>query len=329
MASPRRFKAELQLTPYFHCTSRCVRGSYLCGVNRESGADYTHRRKWLANHLQFLAECFSIKLAAYTVMENHFHVVLRVEKEVALSWPDSEVVSRWHRIFKGNEISQRFANSKELSSPERIKLSGDIKRWRLLLQDISWFMRCAKEPLARLANKEDKCKGRFWDGRFHSQALLDTKAVIACMAYVDLNPVRAKVVSVPESDPYTSFKLRFLDLTQTRSSCKNHSRGLVDLACHDQPLTVPPPINLKDYILLVDSTARQVRPNKRGYVPEHILPILAHIGINADGWSELGSSFNSKFSALVGGRDSLAKACELLNIRNTSGQRACAILFGS
>jgi hypothetical protein len=76
------------------------------------------------------------------------------------------------------------------------------------LMDISWSIRILNEGIARLANREDHCAGRFWEGCFSSQALLDEKALAACAAYVDLNPIRASLAESLSDSVHTSIKRR-------------------------------------------------------------------------------------------------------------------------
>ena len=58
---------------------------------------------------------------------------------------------------------------------------GNSLYWHERLYDIGWFMRGVNETIARMANEEENCKGRFWEGRYKSQALLDETAVLSCM----------------------------------------------------------------------------------------------------------------------------------------------------
>ena len=118
-------------------------------------------------------------------MSNHYHVILHVDKARTNQWDAIEVIKRWHRLFKGSKQSQAFSRGVVLEGADRILLDSEITKWQKRLCDISWFMRVVNEKFARRANAEDGCKWRFWEGRYKSQALLDEKALLACMAYVD------------------------------------------------------------------------------------------------------------------------------------------------
>lgn len=103
-----------------------------------------------------------------------------------------------------------------------------------------------------MANKEDNCTGHFWESRFKSQALLDERALLTCMAYVDLNPIRAGMAKSLADSEYTSVKERIeVEITDLLS----FGKGDNDL-----------PYYLSSYIDLVDETGRVLRDDKSGYM---------------------------------------------------------------
>ncbi|MBO1520188.1 transposase [Oceanisphaera pacifica] len=164
MAKPRVAQVSLQDTPFYHCVSRTVRRAFLCGVDEVSGRTFEHRRQWLEKRLLFLTQAFAIDITAYAVMSNHVHVVLRIDAETAMNWRDIDLVNQWHKLFKGTPLTQRFANGEVVKAYEIDTLNERVAEYRRRLIDISWFMRALNEPIARQANKEDNCTGRFWEG---------------------------------------------------------------------------------------------------------------------------------------------------------------------
>ena len=196
----------------FHLINRCVRRTYLCGKDRKSGKDYSHRKQWIRDRLEELAGIFGIDVLGFAVMSNHLHVIVRTRPDVVQEWSDDEITLRWWMLFP-----QRRNEDHSPAEPTEFELNAirsdkaGLKEKRKRLADISWFMRCLAEPIARRGNKDDEVTGRFWEGRFKAQALLDETALASCMAYVDLNPIRAGIAATPETSDFTSVQERIAD----------------------------------------------------------------------------------------------------------------------
>lgn len=286
MTRARYTQVSLDSTPYYHCICRCVRRAFLCGKDAYAGKDYEHRRQWVVERLALLTEAFAVDLCAYAVMSNHYHLVIRVNRDKALSWPDTEVATRWQQLFRGSLLVERWQKG-ETDPAETTRAQELIGEWRERLFDLAWFMKCLNEHLARRANEEDECKGRFWESRYKCQALLDEKALLACMAYVDLNPVRAGIAATPEASQHTSFKQRIDTMkeqddndTKTPVLLPLVSATSVDTDDHDTLCRV----RLMDYLQLVDETGRAIRADKRGVISAKAADILERLGIGHQAW---------------------------------------------
>ncbi len=333
MPQARKTQIAIESTPYYHCTSRCVRRAFLCGQDASSGQDYEHRRGWIEERILKLATIFSIDVAAYAVLSNHYHVVLHIDRDQARHWSDKEICRRWLKLFSGQALASRFVKGEGLDSAEQQRLSELILIWQQRLMDISWFMRCLNEYIAREANKEDEVTGRFWEGRFKSQALLDEKALIACMAYVDLNPVRAKMADTPETSDHTAIKHRIRHLQDKPSQNPNRIDQQPEalLPFIGYPRKGQPekglPFRYTDYLELIDWTGRILREDKRGAIPEDKPDILVRLNLDAKHWAYLAQDFESPFKSLVGTAYKIRQACKETGRCWAHGIRRCADVF--
>lgn len=295
MPRARKHQISLEATPYYHCVSRCVCRAFLCGFDHFTQTSYEHRRQWVEDRILQLSEIFAIDVCAYAVMSNHLHVVLHINKARSLHWSNKEVCKRWHQLFKGTALSKKYLQNKPLTLAEVEAVEQKIEQWRLNLCDISWFMRTLNESIARQANAEDQCSGRFWEGRFKSQALLDEKALMACLAYVDLNPVRAKIATTPETSEHTSIKKRI----QSARDGEQPSSLMTFVGNPREPMSQGLPFKLQDYIELLEWTGRIIRENKRGAIDADLPPILDRLDIGPKQWLRIATQFESRFARLA------------------------------
>ena len=328
MPKPRKAQVSLDATPYYHCVSRCVRRAFLCGDDTHSGNSYEHRREWIESRIKTLSRIFAIDICAYAVMSNHYHIVLHVDAEQSDAWNEREVIERWERLYSLPVIVKCYLQGEVQSKAEREMVSTMVTAWRERLCDISWFMRCLNEPIARQANTEDGCTGRFWEGRFKSQALLDEKALAACLAYVDLNPVRANMAQTPEQSDYTSVKARIETLKMADSPEQSNPSHLAPFVGNPrEPMPKGLPFPLKEYLELLDWTGRIIREDKRGAISETTPPILERLHVEPKQWLYLTSHFESRFKGMVGTAIRLKQACERLGYRRTPNLAVASALL--
>jgi len=162
----------------------------------------------IENRLQELAQIFSGAVAGFSVLDNHLHVLVRLDSEIANGWSDEEVVLWWGRLFPPRDKSRQPSPVSNDWVEWRMKDAGWVAKARERLQSLSWFMKCLREPLSRLANREESARGAFFEGRFKSVAILDEESVLATCAFIDLNPVAPGIAEVPEASEHTSIKER-------------------------------------------------------------------------------------------------------------------------
>ena len=300
MTVARSQLVDLEMTRYYHCISRCVRRAFLCGEGFE------HRKTWIEERLELLAGNFSVSVCGFAIMDNHLHVLCRLDPGVAEKWSDGEVVRRWIAVYPPPTLDVDDPKVVGMWVDRLCKDAEKVARYRQRLDDLGWFMKALKEPLARMANKEDDCKGTFWESRYKSIAILDEEALLATCAYIDLNPVAAGIAATPEKSPHTSVKQRvehakesgairnvrqaagksvagariegdfeqthwLCPLQESKRDAKGRREGML------------PGLSLASYLELVDWTARLWRQGKARMSVE-VAGIMQRLGTSAEFW---------------------------------------------
>ena len=333
----------------YHCISRCVRRAFLCGEDEYTGKSFEHRKPWVEDRLELLAKTFAIQICAFAVMSNHLHVVLRTRPAWVDSWSDEETARRWLLLFPKRKTPQGKTlppSPAEINTIIKSEPGIDVIRRRLV--SISWFMRSLNENIARRANKEDGCKGRFWEGRFKCQVLLDESALLTCMTYVDLNPVRCGAAWSPETSLHTSGFLRIqarqarqisesgamssesahpFSRNQPDNSVEKAKTGADHWLC---PLNADSPsggkrlldLSLDQYLDMLDWTGRQLRENGKKSIPDEYKPILERLRIDSDEWLKAVTSYGGDFYRAAGREENMRRVAMDLGLKWLKGLSA-------
>ena len=306
MTIARRQHICLTETCYYHCMSRCVRRAFLCGVDALSGKSYQHRKEWVEQQLLAQSRAFCVDVAGYAILSNHYHVIVKVNLELAASLSAEAILARWQQLYRLSPLMARFKAGNVLTDAENEAVDTEIARMREILISISRFMGYLNERIARKANVEDDCKGRFWEGRFVSQALLDETALLQCMVYVDLNPVRAGLSHEPVQSEYTSIKRRLAGNSSDLIPFKSDKpEALTD---HHHHL----PFHLDDYLQLLDWSGRIIREDKQETIPEDAPPLIDRLGITPVCWQTAMRPHALSHQKALGSTTHIKKYCQAI-----------------
>lgn len=298
MTLPRAIQVHPDTTPYYHCISRCVRQAFLMGVDHTTQRCFDHRKQWVVDELATLERIFAVDVCAYAVMSNHVHLVLRLDPASSQDWTRAELLSRARQLFPMALQDAEVAGT----------LDEQVALYRERLSSLSWFMRCLNERIARRANREDGCHGRFWEGRFKSRPLLDAGALLTCMSYVDLNPVYAGLTDSLAGSDFSSIQERLAAVGRTLRRVATAAaddavddpvrlvpRGPRLMAFEDEsassrqaspPSAATLPFSLHGYVELVRFSGQAIRGDKRGALPATLAQLVTEVGLRADTWGE-------------------------------------------
>ena len=299
MTMARADLVDVSVTRWYHCVSRCVRRAFLLN---EGPID---RKEWIESRLQELAESFAITVGGFSVMDNHIHSLLHLDLDTGNAWSGEEVVRRWGRLFPPRDKSRKPLPVSETWVEWRLKDAQWVASARTRLASMSWFMKCLKEPLSRLANKQDLARGAFFERRFKSVAILDEESLLATCTYIDLNPVAGGIVKVPEASPNTSITTRVEHAkangrtADVKSADHGTIAGSIASAGLEESIWLCPiedrrnvdssregmleRFSLGNYLLLVDFTGRLFRDGK-AVISAELTGILERLGSSADRW---------------------------------------------
>jgi REP element-mobilizing transposase RayT len=307
MTQARRHLVDPNHAGTFHCINRCVRRSWLCGIDAYLDKSFDHRKSWVEQRIFELGGIFACGVYSWAVMSNHLHLVVHMSPETSNKWSAEEVAERWVKLYP--------ARTPELCAQKAAAIVDNVKvvaEFRSRLTNLSWLMKSLSEPIARRANAEDKVTGRFWDA---GEKCRIEPAQSQNNLFVFL-PVRANIASGISTSRYTSIKASNLEVLRDQS--KADAPPLMPLN-GVKSLNVPT-LTQAEYIDLVDFTGREIHSGKRGKIEASEPRALRKLGLDKYHWTRRVNGIGSGYWRVVGELE------ELIDKANEMAQRT---LFGT
>lgn len=180
MTLARKALVDAALATRYHCVARCVRNARLVWFDTSAQQSVAHRKAWVERRIIQLGEIFACDVLAYVVLYDRYHLIVQMNPTNANTWSNEEIARRWVKLYPTGKIEHDQRKMQAILASELW-----MARYRYRLSSLSWLMKSISEPIARRANAEDKVNGRFWQGRFKSQALKDERALQAAMIDID------------------------------------------------------------------------------------------------------------------------------------------------
>jgi len=303
----------------YHVITRCTRQLHLL-ADEDGGQDEgSQRKEFLLQQLKRLATFTAVGVAGFSLMDNHLHLLLKVDTDSARGWSDREVVRRWLGLHPPRDGYRQRVEVEDAHidavlddpAPER------VASLRTKLTSISQFMKELKQEVTQKINRLDNTVGSLWAGRFKSHQVKDEAQLLTTLAYIDLNPFAAGVCDSPETARYTSLAVRLhgsgeaaleanadnVDTDETSStppSTPAERRGWWMTLGGGRPGATRPhravlpgtTLTLNRYLRLIDRVARLLRRGKRE-LSRDAMPILKRVAVSPAGLaSTLGDWFD-------------------------------------
>ncbi len=206
LVMPRKSRMIVDGEPaVYHVMSRTALDGFVLG---------DHEKNYFLRHIKHLSSVYFAEILGLYIMGNHFHIVVRIH--VGEDYSDEEISERYGIYYQNDKI-------KRIPMPDQIPILRE--KW----QKLSEFVKDIKQGFARYYNRTHKRRGFFWSERYKSVLVEDGETLINCLAYVDLNPLRAGLVTRPDDYRWGSLgyhhqtgnKDEFLSLDFGIGGCEN------------------------------------------------------------------------------------------------------------